>query len=280
MSRIAVLGMGRMGTEMAARLLEEGHDLTVWSRSGAPAALVEAGATQAASPAEAVGGADVAITMLTDEAAVTQVLFGPAGAADAIAAETVYVDMSTIGPEAVARIRTRLAPSIRFVDAPVQGSTPKARSGELGILVGGSDADVVACRPALDSLGTVRHLGPLGTGAATKLVVNLALGTSFVMVAEALRLGDHYHLSPDAVLDALSGTVVGALVPRVRSRLADPAAPTQFSLGLASKDLGLVTPAGLADAGAVSGAHRLMAEAVEAGLGDADISAILTFVRE
>jgi len=279
MSRIALLGLGRMGREMALRLLDDGHALTVWNRGGVPGPLRDAGASAAATPAQAARAGEVVITMLTDGAAVEAVLFGPDGAAEGTGPDAVLADMSTIGPDAVAAVRAKLPPAVRFVDAPVQGSTPKARAGELVIFAGGADDDMARCRPAFDSLGTVRHVGPLGAGAAMKLVVNLVLGTSVVMVGEALRLADRLDLDTDAVLDALTGTAVGSLVPRIRGRLADPDAPTQFPIRLAGNDLRLVTQAAGTDEGTVAGAERVLSAAAEAGYADADITVVPAFLR-
>jgi len=280
MSRIALLGLGRMGTAMAARLADEGHQLTLWNRSPiAPADGADLPGVLAPTPADAVAGVEVAITMLTDAAAVHDVLFGAGGAGGALGPETVLVDMSTIGPAAVRALRDELPAAAHFVDAPVQGSTPKARAGELIIFAGGSATDVADCRPALDSLGALRHVGPLGSGAALKLIVNLALGASFVVLAEALRTSDALGLDQEASLDALAGTAIGSLVPRLRARLADPAAPTQFALSLAAKDLGLVLAASGDTDSAAAAASRRLADAVAAGLGDADITEIAAFVR-
>lgn len=268
-----------MGTEMAVRLVEKGHELTVWNRSGVPDRVRDAGVRPAATPADAARGAATVITMLTDETAVSEVLLGPDGAASSVGPEAVLVDMSTVGPDAVGRIRERLPAGVRFVDAPVQGSTPKARSGELVIFASGAAADVDRCRPVLDTLGAVRFVGPLGAGSALKLVVNLVLGTSVVVIGEALQLADARGLDQAAVLDALAGTAVGPLVPRIRGRLADPHAPTQFPIRLAAKDLRLVAAAGGRPDAAVDGAARTLAAAVEAGLDDADISDVPGFVR-
>lgn len=163
MTRIAFLGLGRMGVPMARRLLAAGHDLTVWNRTAAKAApLAGAGAAVAGTPAEAVAGRDLVVTMLTDGAAVEDVLLGPGGAAPALAPGTVIADMSTIGPDAAGRVRRRLPEGVAFVDAPVSGSVPQAEAGELVILAGGTEADVARCAGALEALGRVRHVGPPG----------------------------------------------------------------------------------------------------------------------
>jgi 3-hydroxyisobutyrate dehydrogenase len=217
--------------------------------------------------------------MLTDGAAVAEVLFGVHGAVEGLTSETVLADMSTIGPDAVAELRARLAPHLRIVDAPVQGSTPKARAGELVILAGGAQVDIDQCRPVFEALGKPRHVGSLGAGASAKLVVNLALGSSFVVLGEALRLADQLDLEGEMMLDVLTGTAVGSLVPRLRARLSNPDAPTQFPVGLAAKDLRLISDTGALDDGAVAGAERMLTAAVDAGYGDTDITAIPAFLR-
>jgi 3-hydroxyisobutyrate dehydrogenase-like beta-hydroxyacid dehydrogenase len=172
MTKLGFYGLGRMGVPMAARLLEAGHEVRVWNRSpGKAGSLVEAGATEAGSPAEAAAGADVVVTMLADPEAVQEVL----AAAD-LAAGTTLVEMSTIGPDAVRSLAAGLPDGVHMLDAPVLGSVPQATEGTLKIFVGG-DAEVFErCRPVLEAMGRPRHLGPLGAGAAMKLVANSTLG--------------------------------------------------------------------------------------------------------
>jgi 3-hydroxyisobutyrate dehydrogenase-like beta-hydroxyacid dehydrogenase len=121
---VAVLGLGAMGRAIAARLLDAGHDVRVWNRTtGRDEELVAAGARRADTPADAVGGAEVVITMVTDGAALEQVLFGDDGAASAISRNATLIDMSTVGPSAIVSVAERLAP-VSVLDAPVLGSVP------------------------------------------------------------------------------------------------------------------------------------------------------------
>ncbi|GAA1313751.1 hypothetical protein GCM10009634_83120 [Saccharothrix xinjiangensis] len=268
-----------MGSLMAGRLVAAGHELTVWNRTAEHTKpLVEAGAEAAATPAAAVAGADLVITMLTGPEAVDAVFSGPDGAAAGLADGALVVEMSTIGPRAVVALRELLPDGVRLVDAPVKGSLPAAASGELGIYAGGSDEDVAAASDVLAVLGKVKHVGPLGAGASVKLLVNIVLGASFVMVGEALALADELGLDTELALTALEGTVVSPLVPRVRKKLDDPGA-TQFALGLAEKDLRLVLEAGGVADGVVAGARARLAAAVRDGLDDHDISAVLGHLR-
>ncbi len=163
---------------MARRVLSAGYPLAVWNRSPGPADLLAAeGAARAQSPVEAVRDADVVILMLADAAAVHAVI---EQAAPALRAGTVVVDASTIGPEAVAAIRTRLPDGVAYLDAPVMGSVDRATSGQLGVLVGG-DAEPVL--PLLRLFGTVTSTGPVGTAAALKIVLITAVVTGVAAVA-------------------------------------------------------------------------------------------------
>src|SRR5439155_27263507 len=145
MTRIAFLGLGRMGTTMAMRLLGAGHQLTVWNRSAEKTRPFSdrANATIAASPAEAARGADISITMLTDEHALRDVLLGEDGLVHADPPPKLHIDMSTVGPTAVGDFADAMAPRIEMIDAPVAGSVPQAKAGELQIFVG-------APQPAFD----------------------------------------------------------------------------------------------------------------------------------
>ncbi|MDG4780084.1 NAD(P)-dependent oxidoreductase [Micromonospora sp. WMMD961] len=278
MTRIGFLGLGRMGSLMAGRLVAAGHEVTVWNRTVHKAApLVQAGARAAATPAEAVADADVVITMLTGPAAVDAVLFGEHGAAAALGPATTLVEMSTIGPDHVASLHDRL-PDVDLADAPVKGSLPAAAAGELAILFGGDSQTLARVREVLEVLGKVQHVGPLGAGAAVKLVVNVALCGSFVLVGEALALGDRLGLSTDTTMTALSGTALGSLVPRVRARLDDPQAPTQFSYGLAAKDLKLAIEAGAPAEGVIAAAHQQFATELPR-LSESDIGEIVAVLR-
>ncbi|MFC5186181.1 NAD(P)-dependent oxidoreductase [Actinomadura harenae] len=267
MTRIAFLGLGRMGAPMAGRLLAAGHELTVWNRTPERAApLAERGAVIAATPAEAVAGSDLVITMFTDAEAVHDVL-GRAG----IASGTLVAEMSTIGPDAVRALRALLPDGVALVDAPVLGSVPHAEAGELVIVAGGTDADVERAAKVLGVLGTVRHVGPSGQGAAAKLVVNAGLVAAFGALAESVELAARLGLDRDTSLDLL-----GRALPQAGRTLARrPDAPVTFTAGLADKDLGLVLSVLGPDAPVLSAARVHTAAAVARGLGGADITTLV-----
>ena len=191
MARVGFLGLGDMGTPMARRLLRAGHDLVVWNRSPErTVGLAQEGAAVAPSPAQAVVGADFIITMVATPEALEQVLFGTAGLAASLLPGQVVIDMSTVGPDEIRSVSARLPKSAVLVDAPVRGSVPQATSGRLDIFVGATDEHYERVRPILESLGSVRLVGGPGSGAAMKLVANLALGAAIVALGEALSLGE------------------------------------------------------------------------------------------
>ncbi|MGH3092648.1 MAG: NAD(P)-dependent oxidoreductase [Gaiellaceae bacterium] len=176
MSTVAVLGLGGMGSRIARRFLAAGHDVVLWNRtSERMAPLEELGAVPAASPADAARRADIVVTMVADPAALRAVSEGPAGVAAGITGSTTLVEMSTVGPAAVLRLASVLPPGMGLLDAPVLGSLAEAESGSLGIFVGGPASLAERWRPLLSALGSPVHVGPLGAGAAAKLVANSTL---------------------------------------------------------------------------------------------------------
>ncbi|GAA2144807.1 NAD(P)-dependent oxidoreductase [Actinomadura napierensis] len=276
MTRIAFLGLGRMGAPMAGRLIAVGHDVAVWTRTAARVPA-EFGAALAASPAGAAAGRDLVITMLTDADAVEDVLFGPGGAAAALEPGAVVADASTIGPDAARRVRARLPDGVGYVDAPVVGSVPQAEAGELEILAGGAGDELARCAGALEALGRVRHVGPPGSGAALKLVANATLVANFAVLGEALALADGLGLDRGLVLDVLSRTSAQAR----RLRDAVPGAPPRFTVALAAKDLGLALDVpGAPEAGVLAAARAHASAALADGLGPHDLIALADHARK
>lgn len=282
MGRIAFLGLGQMGSPMAARLLEAGHDVTVWNRTADKAQpLVERGARVADTPAAAATGVEVAITMVTGPGALDQVLFGPHGLAAALELGQVLVDMSTVGPDAVRSAARRLPGGVAMVDAPVRGSVPQATDGTLGILVGATAETLERVRPILELLGSVQHVGGLGAGAAAKLVVNSALGAVIATFGEALSLGEALGLRRTTLLDVLADSAVGAVAQSKRANVESNSYPPRFKLGLALKDLRLATEAGEhagRDLKVARASRRWFEEAAEAGASDLDYVAVVSTI--
>jgi 3-hydroxyisobutyrate dehydrogenase-like beta-hydroxyacid dehydrogenase len=244
MAKIAFLGLGQMGSAMAARLLQAGHDVTVWNRTPEKTKpLVEKGAVAASSPAEAAGGAEIVITMLATPEALDRVVFGENGLATGLHPGQIYVEMSTVGPQTIREIAPRIPEGVTLVDAPVLGSVPQATSGALEVFVGAEDDVFARVRPVLDALGNVQHVGSLGAGASIKLVVNLTLGAAITTLGEALALGRAFTLDRSTLLDVLEKSPIGQTVKGKRERIESGHYPPNFKLALGEKDLRLVEEA-------------------------------------
>ncbi|MEV7011592.1 NAD(P)-binding domain-containing protein [Streptosporangium sp. NPDC051022] len=261
---ISFLGLGRMGVPMARRLVAAGHKVTVWNRT--PRTIE--GAASAASPAEAVAEADLVITMLADPAAVKRVL---SDAAPGLRRGALVVEMSTIGPEAVAELRDRLPAQVGLVDAPVLGSVGPAADGTLTVLAGGSPGELARCRETLKVFGRVREVGGLGAGAATKLAVMSALVPAQVLLAETVAYAEATGVDTSVLLDVLGDTPLGPLVERVRPVVETGPPETRYALGLAAKDLVLASHP--AQTLAAAARDRLL-DAASAGLGGRDLTAV------
>ena len=203
---IAFLGTGLMGAPMVRCLLKAGFLVTVWNRDPAKAAgLVADGARQALSPAEAVVGADVVFTMLTNGAAVAEVLFNK-GVADAMEPGKIVVDCSSIAPPVARENADRLArQGIRNLDAPVSGGTAGATAGTLAIMAGGNEADVKELKDVFAALGRVTYVGPSGAGQICKLANQQIVAVTLGAVAEAMILVEAGGASRAAFRDAIRG---------------------------------------------------------------------------
>ena len=237
MTRVAVLGTGRMGGAIAHRLVASGFDLQVWDRTAAKASALNVGRV-AQTPAEALRDADIVISSLTNAAAVHDVYLGPQGAFGT-STTALFVEMSTAGPESIDELsreaRTR---GLRLLEAPVLGSVPAVESGTLAVLVGGSRDDLEAARPVLERLGEIHHVGGSGSAARLKLVANTMLAITSAAAAELLAAGTAAGLDREQVFWALV-RFAPALKAREAGFMRDQHTPTMFAVHDLVKDLGL-----------------------------------------
>jgi 3-hydroxyisobutyrate dehydrogenase len=281
-SRIAFLGLGQMGTPMARRLIDSGRRVVVWNRTPERAKpLTEIGATLASSPRDAVAGVDLVITMLATPDAVEDVLYGSEGFAPGLTERQTVIEMSTIGPKAFTSLASRMPDGVSFIDAPVRGSISEAAQGRLVVLVGADDEAFERVRPVLDIFGDVRRMGPVGSGAAMKLVINSVLGASIVALGEALALGRSLGLAQAALLDALEESPIGSMARSKRASVESGRYPPRFKARLAAKDMRLALEA--ADEGGVDvkeakAVRAWLDEAVARGTGDLDYSAVIATI--
>ena len=277
--RIAVLGIGMMGQPMARRLCQAGHAVSVWNRDRRKAErLLDAGARVAASPADAVTDADCVITLLTDGAAVADVLFEQ-GAAAAMAPGALLVDMSSIMPSQAREHASRLqAMGLRHLDAPVSGGTLGAEQGTLAIMVGGEAADFARAALLFAALGRATRVGPHGAGQLAKLANQMIVGITIGAVAEALLLCQQGGADPAQVRAAISGGFADSRILQVHGeRMVGRDFAKRGSMQVQLKDMrnALATAAELGFDAPITGLfEQLYAEGVDHGLGELDQSAL------
>lgn len=278
MAPVVVIGLGGMGSRIALRLLDAGHQLTVWNRHLARAEpLVAAGASTAETPAEAARQAEAVVTMVADPDALAAVTEGPDGAAAGLAPGSVLIQTSTVGPRSIERLAS-LVPEDSLLDAPVLGSFGEIEAGTLRIFVGGQAELVERWTPFLETLGTVLHVGPLGAGTAAKLVANSTLVGVIGLLGEALALGTALGLPAAVAFEVLGVTALGEQAKRRRPAFESGEYPPRFPLSLARKDADLILEAakehGLELPLAAAG-REWLSEAERAGRGADDYSAVL-----
>jgi 3-hydroxyisobutyrate dehydrogenase-like beta-hydroxyacid dehydrogenase len=280
--KIAFLGLGAMGSRMAARLLEAGYDLSVFNRTPDRAApLVERGASFEDSPRAAAAGCDIVISMVRDDEASREIWLDPArGALVGLSDEAIAIESSTLTPAWVEELHSAMAErQLRFIDAPVVGTRPQAEAGQLIYLVGGDVAVLERVRAVLLTIGgAIHHAGPIGAGTVMKLAVNALFGIQVAALGEVLGMTRRSGISDADAIEALSSMPVtspalkgvGALVA---ARKFDP----MFPIELVDKDMGYYvktaervgsnTPIG-------SAVRAVYQQAIEAGFGGDNIAGV------
>jgi 3-hydroxyisobutyrate dehydrogenase len=208
MKRVAFLGLGRMGSAMASRLLARGYDVTVYNRTAKRAnPLVAAGAKLARTPRDACANAEAVIAMTADDGSSSAMWLDDDGALAAkLGPKTLAIECSTLSHEWAVELGRRVAEhGLRYVDAPVTGLPEAAAAGELTLLVGADAGDLEAARPLLDALATrVLHFGAVGAGTAYKLAINLIGSVQIASAAEGLALAGRAGLDPELVVEAIA----------------------------------------------------------------------------
>jgi 3-hydroxyisobutyrate dehydrogenase/2-hydroxy-3-oxopropionate reductase len=282
MSTVAVVGLGNMGARIARRLLDAGHDVVVWNRTPERIEpLVELGAHRVATPAAAAKRSDFLITMVADPRALRTVSDGPHGVGAGGHADLTVIEMSTVGPAAVRGLRAVLPAKVTLLDAPVLGSVAEAEAGELTILVGGPESAFEGARPLLAQLGAVVHVGPLGAGAAAKLVANATLFGTVTLLGEAIAFGRALGLPEDALYAVLRATPLATQAERRRQAIAADEYPRRFGLALAAKDASLVAAAANAanvELRLIEASRSWLADAEATEEGESDYTVVLAHI--
>ena len=279
--KVAFIGLGIMGSRMAANLLKHSVSLTVYNRSlEAAKALEKLGATVTKTANEAVEEADIVFSMLSTPEAVESVFLTENGVLAAMKPKATWVDCSTVNPSfSTATGKSADRHNIHFLDAPVAGTKPHAENAELVFFVGGPEETVNLVKPYMEFMGKkVMHIGGLSKGSSFKMLVNIMLAQSMLIFSEAVILGEKMGLDRDFLLDTLPNLVVSAPFTKFKSQMIKEGNyEVQFPLEWMHKDLHLATvssyelrhPLYLANL-----TKELFADAVEQGMGRLDFAAI------
>lgn len=286
--RVAFLGLGTMGRPMALNLIRKGHDLAVYDIvEKSRAAFEKQRCRIAATPQDAAQDAEAVITMLPSAREVRETILGDAGAAPAMRAGTLLIDMSTgSASESDALARELAGRGLRMLDAPVGRTPADAERGTLMVMVGGRDEDVAFARPLFEAMAdTIHHMGPPGSGIRTKLVNNYMSMVNMLLVAEALTLAAKCGLDRNRVVQVLSGTTAGRGQLNVnypKKVLAGDITP-DFPLRMGLKDIGLALDLG-AEVGAPlslgASAREYFALARSWGREEQDCTAMLLLLED
>jgi 3-hydroxyisobutyrate dehydrogenase-like beta-hydroxyacid dehydrogenase len=282
--RVAFLGLGIMGSRMAANVVRCGFELTVWNRTRRVAEAFcseHPGVVLADTPADAGARAEAVVTMVVDGDQVGELLLGTEGAASTAPPGTLFIDCSTIGPLAARTIGATIEErGSELIDAPVTGSSPRAEDGTLTIMVGGSDDAVARARPLLEAMGKVIvHAGPLGQGQVVKVINNAVAATNAAVLAEAMLVAARAGANLDALVEVMGA---GSGASTMLTLKADPMRrhdyTTLFKLDHMLKDVRLCLEEG-ETVGAPFPFAALTREILTAahgrGLGDADFAALI-----
>lgn len=281
---IGFIGMGHMGSHMASRLISAGYHLKVYDRTKEKAQAI-AGATVAETPEDAAAQSDIVISIVTNDPALEEVMFGPDGVLAGTRAGSVIIDMSTVSPHTSRRLfQAAREKSVAMIDAAVSGSVPQVKQGSLVIFVGGEQETYQQCKPILDILGQSSfYMGSSGMGTTMKLVVNTLLGLGMQALAEAIALGEKAGVEKGLLLDVLGQTTV--LTPGQKSKLENVKReeyPTNFALSLMHKDFSLVLSQAydLAVSMPATAAAQQMYTAATAKGRNADFSIMIQFMEQ
>jgi 3-hydroxyisobutyrate dehydrogenase-like beta-hydroxyacid dehydrogenase len=283
--KVAFLGLGIMGSRMAANLARAGFELTVWNRTPERAEEVAAahpGTTIAATPAEAAKDSEIVFTMVVDGPQVESVLLDePHGAAHGAKPGTLFVDCSTIGPAATHEIASRLGEhEVALIDAPVTGSSPRAQDGTLTFMVGGTTGEFERARPAFEAMGElIVHAGPLGHGQLVKVISNSAAAVNAATVGQALLVASRAGADLDALTAVMAAGSGGSTMLTLKAGpMRTHNYETLFKLDHMLKDVGLCLEEGQAAGTPFPFAaltREILSTAAGMGYGDADFAALI-----
>jgi 3-hydroxyisobutyrate dehydrogenase-like beta-hydroxyacid dehydrogenase len=284
--RIGFIGLGIMGSRMAANLQAHGYQLVVFNRSRDKAdALLRNGATWGTTAADTARQVDVLFTMLSQPEVVAAEARGPLGFLNAMTQGSIWVNTSTVNPSFARQMAEEArAKGVRYLDAPVAGSKEAAARGELLFMIGGEDRDLDPCTSLLACMGKrVIHVGGVGLGSSLKMVNNLLGAVAMAAFAEGAALGQALGVPRQTIFDTfMGGPMIAPSVTAKRAKFEREDHDTEFSMRWMHKDLHLAAISGY-EAGVplavVNVTKELFGLAMREGYAELDISAIYAFLN-
>lgn len=283
--KIGFIGLGNMGVPMVRNLVKAGYHVTVYNRNTTKANLLaeEMGVYVATAAAELLPGADVVISMLTDDAAVKSVYTGENGVFSALREKAlVIIDMSTVAPETSKMLAAEAKNAgIAYIDAPVSGSVKPATDGQLVIMAGGEESSFLKIRPILEVLGkSVTLLGESGSGNIAKLAINLFLGITIQGLSESVIFAAQHGIHAEELLPLINESAVGSGITKIKgTNIINQDFKPAFALKLLRKDIRLAENMGLDSPAGITLANTLQA-AVDNGYGEEDMVAIFKQLKQ
>jgi 3-hydroxyisobutyrate dehydrogenase-like beta-hydroxyacid dehydrogenase len=246
-AKIGFVGLGHMGGGMAARFLAAGYPVYGEEQHREQAdELVRDGLQWRDTPREVAEAADILFTSLPDDGVLEAVASGPDGILAGLAAEKIWVDVSTVSPRASRGLAERVhALGAAMLDAPVSGSVPQVQTGTLTIMVGGEKDAYARVEPLLRELGTPTHIGENGQGLVLKLAINISLAVQMLAFAEGLVLAERSGVDPKVAVEVMTASPIGSPMLKARADLVlDLPDEAWFDVGLMQKDVALALDAG------------------------------------
>lgn len=281
MANLGYIGLGVMGSRMVNRLLDKGHTVTGYNRTRSKAQwLIDRGMRWADSPREVVEAAGITLSMLTDSAALEEVVAGPGGVLAGIAPGKIFIDMSTVSPAISRELADRVrAKGGEMVDAPVSGSVITLEQGKLSVMVGGRPDTFEVVKPLLLDLGPkVTHVGANGLALVMKIATNLSLAVQMLAFSEGVLLAEKSGIARETAVDVLTHSVIGSPMVQYRGpfvlKMPDEA---WFNVNMMQKDMLLALELGRqvnVPLPTTSATNQLLTAARGLGLADRDFAIV------
>jgi 3-hydroxyisobutyrate dehydrogenase-like beta-hydroxyacid dehydrogenase len=287
MAKLGFVGLGLMGSRIAKRLLDAGHQVSGYNRTQAKAgSLIQAGLAWKNSPKEVAQAADITFSMVTDTAALSSITDGEDGILSGLSVGKVYVDMSTVSPMAIRLLAGRVAATgAQMLEAPVSGSLPAAEAGTLILYVGGNPETLEQVRPVLEQISQkIIYVGDNGQAIALKIAINLNLPIQLVSLFEGVLLAERSGVSRAAALDGLLNSVAASTAMKYRGpfmlKMPDE---IWFSASMMKKDIQIALDLGEetgVDLKTAKLVDELLDQAIALGWGDEDFAVLYRVVEQ